>query len=107
MKTPPDVGGAGTDNRQVRSKTFIACADHLSQAHSDPVIRLIDVFAALPLVPVVDWQAAGIPPTSVLTEDPGAIRQAKAKFAFEPTLGRYFEFASDGLPCWCAVLSID
>ena len=101
MKTPPDVGGAGTDNRQVRSKTFIACADHLSQAHSDPVIRLIDEFAALPLVPVADWTVAGIPSTAVLSDDPGAIRQARARFEFEPTLGRYFEFASDGLPSWC------
>jgi hypothetical protein len=57
-------------------------------------------FHTLPPVPIADQDAAGIPRDGATIIRTGGIRRTRARFAFEPALGRYFEFASDGLPCW-------
>ena len=46
------------------------------------VMDILDELIALPLVPVADWRAAGIPPAAVLDETVGAIRQTRAVARF-------------------------
>jgi hypothetical protein len=64
-------------------------------------MSIVDEFHSLPPVPIVDRTAAGIPAKVETITRTGGIRQACARFAFEPALGRYFEFSGEGLPCWC------
>ena len=62
--------------------------------------HIIDEFGRLPLVSVKDWHAVGIPKSVQIVVRAGGIRQTRARFAFDPTLGRYWEFDSTGLPAW-------
>ena len=64
-------------------------------------MSIVDEFHALQPVPRDDRTAAGIPARAETISRCGGLRQARARFAFEPALGRYFEFSAEGLPCWC------
>lgn len=56
-------------------------------------------FEALERVPVEAWAANGIEPVPAIVARAGGLKLGRARFAFEPALGRYFEFDAFGLPC--------
>ena len=62
-------------------------------------------FHAHQIVPLADLKQAGIPTKSLIHA--GSIRQARARFGFEPAIGRYFAYASDGLPAWIIAITED
>ena len=62
-------------------------------------------FHSRPAVALADLKAVGIPTESLIRA--GSIRQARARFAFELRLGRYFEYAVYGLPSWCIAITED